>query len=137
MGTTVEVAGPMIAMAGIYLESWEETGDKLPTLNGMASKMGVSIQSLRKFRRENADVAELCDRLLTEKRRVLLNAGFVKNPIKLLEVDFERDLTPAEKPEDENPKGEPSPLRAVPTMPADDASEAEWSEYQKKLIKGR
>ena len=58
-----------------YLEEWEEVGEAVPSVSGLARWLGVSRRRLLEWRGSDAGMSEVLDLLDTEQRWALINRG--------------------------------------------------------------
>ena len=66
--------------ATYYKNNWRKLGKKLPTLEGLAIYLGVSIKTVEKWKGEpeKEDFIGVCDAILTEQTEELIQGSFEK-----------------------------------------------------------
>lgn len=58
-----------------YLDNFREHGDEIPSIAGLSRATGRSVATLYRWRAEDEGFEELCQAILTEQERTLINNG--------------------------------------------------------------
>jgi len=58
-----------------YIHNYEQYDHAIPTVGGLAERLGVARKTIRNWKKKNKVFASTYERLLNEQERVLLNKG--------------------------------------------------------------
>ena len=78
VGSPTKYTPEFIEKAEEYAEKWEELGDPVPMLCGLAVHCGVTKETVSRYRKKHDDFDQLCARVMAEQEKVLLQKGLTR-----------------------------------------------------------